>query len=58
MSDYDPQAWNDETEMPFGKFRGKRLADVPASYLIWAAKQKDIEQRYPRLITYVNEIDE
>lgn len=26
---------NDESLMPFGKFKGKKLEDVPASYLIW-----------------------
>jgi hypothetical protein len=26
---------NDETLMPFGKYRGAKMADVPASYLLW-----------------------
>jgi uncharacterized protein (DUF3820 family) len=25
----------DETEMPFGKHKGKKLANVPAEYLLW-----------------------
>lgn len=25
----------DDSPMPFGKFKGKPLKDVPASYLIW-----------------------
>ncbi len=30
---------NDETVMWFGKYKGKRLADVPASYLLWCYDQ-------------------
>lgn len=25
----------DEDKMPFGKHKGKRMADVPADYLLW-----------------------
>lgn len=25
----------DESSMPFGKFKGKKMANVPASYLLW-----------------------
>jgi uncharacterized protein (DUF3820 family) len=25
----------DESPMPFGKYKGTKLANVPASYLIW-----------------------
>lgn len=25
----------DESPMPFGKYKGQKLEDVPASYLIW-----------------------
>ncbi len=27
--------YNDNTIIPFGKHKGKALANVPASYLIW-----------------------
>lgn len=27
--------YTDETVMPFGVHKGKQLADVPASYLLW-----------------------
>lgn len=26
---------NDQSEMPFGKHKGKKMEDVPASYLLW-----------------------
>lgn len=26
---------NDTSPMPFGKYKGKKLEDVPAHYLIW-----------------------
>lgn len=32
-------AFTDEDLMPFGKHRGKRMADVPASYLAWLKDQ-------------------
>jgi uncharacterized protein (DUF3820 family) len=28
-------ALTDSSPMPFGKHRGKRMEDVPASYLLW-----------------------
>jgi uncharacterized protein (DUF3820 family) len=28
-------SYTDKTPMPFGKFKGKPLEDVPASYLLW-----------------------
>ena len=27
--------FNDESIMPFGKFKGIKMANVPASYLLW-----------------------
>lgn len=32
MSD---EIYTDSTPMPFGKYDGKKLANVPASYLLW-----------------------
>jgi len=29
------------TEMPFGKYKGRRLIDVPEEYLLWFAR-KDV----------------
>lgn len=31
--------FTDETLMPFGKHQGKKLANVPASYLLWLEDQ-------------------
>ena len=29
----------DDTIMPFGKYQGRSLGEVPASYLLWFASQ-------------------
>jgi len=34
VNKYEP-AWTDENIMPWGKYKGARMADVPASYLGW-----------------------
>lgn len=34
-----PEALTEEDIMPFGKHGGKRMADVPASYLVWLKEQ-------------------
>jgi len=31
---------NDESLMPFGKYKGIKLANVPASYLLWLLAEK------------------
>lgn len=30
---------NDNTVMPFGKFKGEKMANVPAKYLLWIYEQ-------------------
>jgi uncharacterized protein (DUF3820 family) len=35
--------YTDESLMPFGKYRGVKLANVPASYLIFLSHIKDLE---------------
>lgn len=30
-----PQLFNDSTPMPFGKYQGKKLIDIPAQYFLW-----------------------
>lgn len=52
---------NDETLMPFGKYEGEKLANIPASYLIWLGSQIEAKNEYRRsvdekhLLAYVNE---
>jgi len=38
---FDPRALQDliETRMPFGKYAGRRLIDLPEPYLVWFAGQ-------------------
>lgn len=33
--DWMNNKYTDETPMPFGKHKGEKLANVPASYLLW-----------------------
>lgn len=42
----------DESIMPFGKFKGQKLANVPASYLIWLF---DNDKCYGELKEYIEE---
>lgn len=30
----------DDSIMPFGKYKGKKLIDVPAYYLLWCCEQE------------------
>lgn len=32
---------NDNSIMPFGKHKGKKLANVPAQYLLWLYNQQE-----------------
>lgn len=46
---------DDESLMPFGKYKGLRLGDVPDDYLLWFLKQ-DFCDKYPDLVVYANQI--
>lgn len=35
MSNTTTEPYNDSTLMTFGKFKGKKMIDVPAVYLLW-----------------------
>ena len=37
--------------MPFGKFKGKLICDLPNSYLIWLLDQEWMAKDYPNLYT-------
>ena len=43
----------DESIMQFGKYKGKKMKDVPASYLIWCYEQ-DWILKDPDLFTYID----
>lgn len=42
---------NDESIMPFGIHKGKRLIDVPSDYLYWLYDQGNITNR--ELLSYI-----
>ncbi len=44
--------WTDSTVMPFGKHKGAKLSDVPASYLLWLFEQTWIKD-WPGLYAYL-----
>lgn len=48
-----PIPYKDDDVMPFGKHKGERLEDVPASYLHWLWGQKPLSDK--RLEGYIRE---
>ena len=42
----------DDDLMPFGKHKGEKLGDIPASYLLWCADNFG-PGKYPDLVAYV-----
>lgn len=43
----------DDDRMPFGKYKGRLLINVPDSYLLWFLEQ-DWCDDYPDLVEYAN----
>jgi uncharacterized protein len=43
--------------MPFGKYQGRLLADLPGNYLHWFARQGFPEGELGRLLNIMREID-
>lgn len=41
-------------EMPFGKYKGEELGNIPASYLLWFVEQP-FAIKYPQVCQYVEE---
>lgn len=38
---------NDQSEMTFGKqFKGKKLLEVPSSYLLWVWDNTDVKEKF------------
>ena len=48
-----PIKWQDDNVMPFGEHVGKRLGDVPDSYLFWLWDQTWLGPKFPGLYLYV-----
>lgn len=41
--------------MPFGKYRGYKMCQIPARYLDWLRDQQWCYERYPQVMAYINE---
>jgi len=46
-----------EFEMPFGKYKGTLLADLPGNYLNWFAREGFPSGELGRLLALMHEID-
>lgn len=44
-------------EMPFGKYQGRVIADLPAHYLAWFAREGFPRGEIGRLLALMHEID-
>lgn len=44
-------------EMPFGKYQGRVIADLPGDYLNWFAREGFPESEIGRLLALMHEID-
>ena len=46
-----------EREMPFGKYKGRLIADLPGDYLTWFARKGFPKGEIGRLLALMHEID-
>lgn len=46
-----------EREMPFGKYKGRLIADLPGNYLNWFAREGFPKSEIGRLLALMQEID-
>ena len=46
-----------EREMPFGKYKGRLIADLPGDYLTWFARQGFPKGEIGHLLALMHEID-
>ncbi|OOG39448.1 DUF3820 family protein [Polaromonas sp. A23] len=44
-------------EMPFGKYKGRLIADLPGNYLTWFAREGFPDGEIGRLLALMHEID-
>lgn len=45
----------DSDLMPFGRYIGEKLGDVPADYLLWFYDHPILSKTFPELAKYVSE---
>ena len=45
------------TEMPYGKYKGRKIADLPGNYLHWFAREGFPAGEIGRLMALMREID-
>lgn len=45
------------TEMPFGKYQGTLIADLPSNYLAWFAREGFPQGQIGRLLALMHELD-
>jgi len=58
MSEVTEHPISDSYIMPFGKYEGDKIGDVPAKYLLWCLQQDWMKDKYPKVYQYlVNEQD-
>lgn len=46
-----------KTEMPYGKYKGRLIADLPGNYLNWFAREGFPTGQLGRLLALMHEID-
>jgi uncharacterized protein (DUF3820 family) len=49
--------YEDNDTMPFGKHQGTILGEVPDDYFKWLAQQDWLEDKWPRLLAYIEQYD-
>jgi uncharacterized protein (DUF3820 family) len=57
MNDLAPLQRLVTTEMPYGKYQGRLIADLPGDYLNWFARQGFPPGELGRLLALMHEID-
>ena len=57
MSDADPLVRLLEVRMPYGKYEGTPIADLPGNYLNWFAREGFPKGELRRLLALMHEID-
>jgi len=45
------------TRMPYGKYKGRRIADLPGNYLNWLAREGFPRGELGKLLALMHEID-